>query len=215
MSNTALDSVNPEKQFVKTYVQLMDLSKNATPDQFNSTHDYNNLASLGPSLPKFKYQFPAGSTDQDSGNSIIIAKFKSIKPPFKFATDLNISSSESIYKIKMELIDSVESLKNSNIKPQDVKLMVKSKVAQDTSTLSTLAGENQEISFNCIISNTSSTTSTKEPEPAIATSNDDPDIEQPFDLSATSWSKIYEILLSEVKDPTKAKNILQNFKQSI
>ncbi|KAI5956551.1 hypothetical protein KGF54_001026 [Candida jiufengensis] len=211
-----IEVIDPEKQFVKTYVELMELSKNAPFDQFYSTHDYNKLSSLGPSLPKFKYNFPTTSTDQSfTDETPKIAKFKSIKPPFKFSTELKVSPNESIYKIKSNLIESIETLKSSNIKPRDLKLMVKSKVAQDSATLSTLIGDNQEISFNCVISNIPSTTTTKEPEPVIPTSNDDPEVEQPFALSSTAWSKIYEIILKDINDPAKAKALVHKFQQDI
>ena len=120
------------KKFVNTYLELMQLSKNESLDKFNSTQDYNNLSSLGPSLPKCNYKFPEPQNVTKAAESTVTLKFKSIKPPFKFQTELsNIPVNFCIYKVKAQLIESLEILHNAGVTAKDLKLMIKSKVAQD------------------------------------------------------------------------------------
>ena len=87
----------------------MQLSKNESLDKFNSTQDYNNLSSLGPSLPKCNYKFPEPQNVTKAAESTVTLKFKSIKPPFKFQTELsNIPVNFTIYKVKAQLIESLK-----------------------------------------------------------------------------------------------------------
>ncbi|KAI5967950.1 hypothetical protein CANMA_002718 [Candida margitis] len=211
--STAVASSNADKQFVQTFVQLMGLSENSSPSQFYSTHDYDKLQSLGPSLPKFSYKFPTSLGNKVEGESSQVKlKFKSIKPPFKISYELDASPGSTIYKIKSRLIEGLDVLKSADVSPKDVKLMLKSKVVQDTSTLSTLLGENTELSFNCIITppapkQVNTTTSNIE--------NDEPGVEVPTTLSAAALEKIHQIIKSEITDSAKADQILLKFKDSI
>ncbi|EMG46309.1 hypothetical protein SBY92_002512 [Candida maltosa Xu316] len=204
--STAIANISTEKSFIDTYQQLMQLSKNESLDKFNSTQDYNNLESLGPSLPKFTYKFPVG-TSQSTSESTINLKFKSIKPPFKFQTELvNVSTGSTIYKVKVKLIESLDVLNTAGVDVKDLKFMVKSKVVQDSTVLSTLIPENEEeLSFNCMVS-----APTKKQEPTET----DPESEV-FTISNNSWDKIYDIILQDIQDPTKAKELLAKFKQYV
>lgn len=201
MSTTTISNTSNEKQFIDTYLELMKLSKNEPLDKFNSTQDYNKLESLGPSLPKFTYNFPTVES-KSAGVSTINLKFKSIKPPFKFLTELKeIPVNYTIYKVKVKLIESVDTLKG--LSPTDLKLLVKSKVAQDSTVLSSL----EDTSFNCMVS---APKVVKQEEKV----DEDPEITT-IDSPTISWDKIYEIILQDVKDNTKAKEILNNFKSTI
>lgn len=204
--STTVETLDPEKQFVQTYVQLMGLSENSPPSQFYSTHDYDKLQSLGPSLPKFTYKFPTSVGNKAEGESTVKLKFKSIKPPYKISYEFDASTTSSIYKIKSRLINDVDNLASAGITPKDVKLMLKSKVVQDTSTLTTLIGENMELSFNCIITpptskqvNTTPSKAKEEPEPAIPTT-----------LSTAALEQIQKIIKQDIADPAKAEEIFQN-----
>ncbi|KAI5957784.1 hypothetical protein KGF57_003051 [Candida theae] len=199
--STAIATANSERQFIETYTQLMGLSENTSPSQFYSTHDYDKLQSLGPSLPKFSYKFPTTvSAKADEGSSIKL-KFKSIKPPFKITHEFDAPTTSTVYKIKSQLIEDVDTLKSAGVSPKDVKLMLKSKVVQDTSTLTSLVAENSELSFNCIIT----------PPPA----SKEPEVEAPTSLSDSAFKQIYNIIKQDLSDPSKADEIFQKFKNSI
>ena len=112
MSTAAVINVSDEKKFIDTYLELMKLSKNEPLDKFNSTQDYNKLESLGPSLPKFTYKFPTREGKSEQVSTVTL-KFKSIKPPYKFLTELSeIPSNYTIYKVKVKLIQTVDTLKD-------------------------------------------------------------------------------------------------------
>ncbi|EER30859.1 conserved hypothetical protein [Candida tropicalis MYA-3404] len=200
MSTAAVINVSDEKKFIDTYLELMKLSKNEPLDKFNSTQDYNKLESLGPSLPKFTYKFPTPEGKSEQVSTVTL-KFKSIKPPYKFSTELSeIPSNYTIYKVKVKLIQTVDILKG--LTPADLKLLVKSKVVQDSAVVSTL----DDTSFNCMVS---APKVVKQEEKEI-------DPETSTIVSPTiSWDKIYDIILQDVKDDTKAKQILDKFKSTI
>lgn len=200
MPTAAVINVSDEKKFIDTYLELMKLSKNEPLDKFNSTQDYNKLESLGPSLPKFTYKFPTPEGKSEQVSTVTL-KFKSIKPPYKFLTELSeIPSNYTIYKVKVKLIQTVDTLKG--LTPADLKLLVKSKVVQDSAVVSTL----DDTSFNCMVS---APKVVKQEEKEI-------DPETSTIVSPTiSWDKIYDIILQDVKDDTKAKQILDKFKSTI
>ncbi|KAK6871642.1 hypothetical protein K6H11_003652 [Candida tropicalis] len=200
MPTAAVINVSDEKKFIDTYLELMKLSKNEPLDKFNSTQDYNKLESLGPSLPKFTYKFPTPEGKSEQVSTVTL-KFKSIKPPYKFSTELSeIPSNYTIYKVKVKLIQTVDTLKG--LTPADLKLLVKSKVVQDSAVVSTL----DDTSFNCMVS---APKVVKQEEKEI-------DPETSTIVSPTiSWDKIYDIILQDVKDDTKAKQILDKFKSTI
>lgn len=200
MSTAAVINVSDEKKFIDTYLELMKLSKNEPLDKFNSTQDYNKLESLGPSLPKFTYKFPTPEGKSEQVSTVTL-KFKSIKPPYKFLTELSeIPSNYTIYKVKVKLIQTVDTLKG--LTPADLKLLVKSKVVQDSAVVSKL----DDTSFNCMVS---APKVVKQEEKEI-------DPETSTIVSPTiSWDKIYDIILQDVKDDTKAKQILDKFKSTI
>ena len=206
---SAVDTPNTEKQFVQTYIQLMGLSENSSPNQFYSTHDYDKLQSLGPSLPKFTYKFPTSAGHKAEGASTIKLKFKSIKPPYKISYEFDASTSSTIYKIKSRLVEEVDSLRSAGVTPKDVKLMLKSKVVQDTSTLATLAGENTELSFNCIIS------PPKQVNASSSKIDNEPEVEIPTTLSSSALEQIHKIINQDIANSTKADEIFQRFKSSI
>ena len=217
MSSTVAN-VNQERQFISTYAELMNLSKDAPSDIYYSTQDYNKLASLGPSLPKFSYKLPTGLVSSpETVSTTISLKIKSIKPPFKFTTDLQVSSTTSIYKVKDLLIENTDSLKG--LKPTEIKLLLKSKVLQDTSVLSLIAGEATELNFNCMVSPQPVSTAAT-PSATVSNNSDDPVIETPktvllHSLSDSAWLKIEQIVQQELGDLTKAKDVVQKFKESL
>ncbi|RCK64963.1 Ubiquitin-like protein MDY2 [Candida viswanathii] len=196
MSTATISNLSNEKQFIDTYLQLMQLAKNEPLDKFNSTQDYNKLESLGPSLPKFTYNFPTVERKSVQVSTADL-KFKSIKPPFKFQVELTgIPVNYTIYKVKEKLIESVEALQG--VTPADLKLLVKSKVVQDSTVLSTL----EDTSFNCMVS-APKVVKQEEVAPAVVAG------------PTISWDKIHDIILHDVKDDTRAKEIVDRFKSTI
>ncbi|KAG7661507.1 uncharacterized protein J8A68_004966 [[Candida] subhashii] len=200
MSETAtIVPVNDERQFAHNFLQLMALAADAHPDQFNSSRDYSSLNSLGPSLPAYRYKFPIKRSQ--SNERTVTLKFKSIRPPFKFSSELtNVSCALSVYKVKTALIESLPELKSAGVAPENIKLMVKSKVVHDTTVLETLEGD--EISFNCMVSPPAVLpTPTKEteqkPEQAVHSG-----------ISTIGWGKIFTVLVEELGSEEKAKEML-------
>ncbi|RLV95267.1 hypothetical protein JA1_001139 [Spathaspora sp. JA1] len=232
MSNVATtsSSAQTEKQFVSTYLDLLSLSKDASPDQFNSTQDYNSIETLGPSLPPFKYNFPKNVSV--SNERTLTLKFKSIKPPFKFSSELtDIPESFTIYRVKEELIKASEILSQAGAGPEHLKLMLKSKVVQDSSTLGDVSPEDV-ISFNCMVSAITATntpdvsagaTDTPVGANAVETSNTNTSSDSPStnttreteEISAGAWQQIHSILLQDLSNEQKAQALLSKFKHSV
>lgn len=200
--------VETKKAFAKTYLQLIGLSDTLPNDQFYSTSDYSKLDSLGPSLPTMKLAFPQKTVSKDV-ETIAQLNFKSIRPPFKFSCELtNIPAQETIYKLKSTLIDHVDSLKTGNVKPDNLKLMVKSKVAQDSATIKSLIGDNHELSFNVMVS---APKETKEQTPSTPVVDEDPEVVQPITITQTTWDKIEQVLITDLPE-VQAKEVLAKFK---
>lgn len=209
-----------EKQFVSNYLQLVSLSNDADSSAFNRTGDYTTLESLGPSLPTLKAKLPSNTKQVQQ----VKLTFKSIKPPYKFQTELTqVANTESIFSAKSLLIDSLDDLKNSSIKPSDLKFLLKGKVIQDNVILSSLDNYN----FMCMVAPPASSQSpSSSPAPASTetksignTQNDDPDIniDEVADLKVEpeTFDKIYTILKQDLKNDVKALTILEKFKASI
>lgn len=196
-----------QKQFISSYLQLVSLSENQDPSYFNDINGYGRLSSLGPSLPSVKGVLPSSSTTADI--TTVKLSFKSIKPPFKFQVDLeDIPDTESIFNVKIKLIDTLK-LNEQNVKPKDIKLLIKGKVIQDSEIVANLSNH----SLMCMISQTTSA-ATDDPEPSIPeTTGANMDI----DLSITeeTWAKIHELLKHDLKNEERASEILSNFKKSV
>lgn len=124
--------MNDEKNFVDTYIQLLELADKANSDTFYSTSEYGKLASLGPTLPKFKYALP-GKVGVDE--ALLEVTFKSIKPPHKFTEVLQVSKLATVYAVKGQLINQL----GLPIEAGNIKLLLKSKVLQDTASLEGVA----------------------------------------------------------------------------
>lgn len=195
--------VETKRAFAKTYLQLISLSDNVLPDQFYSTSDYSKLESLGPSLPTMKLPFPEVRSKGEDELETVRLQFKSIRPPFKFSSELSgVSTSETIYKVKTTLIDQVEILKSNNVLVGDLKLMMKSKVAQDSATIKSLLGDKiDDISFNVMVS----------PPQVKPQVDEDPEIVEPTTILGKTWEAIYQVLKNDLGD-SKANEVLAKFK---
>ncbi|CAH2351202.1 ubiquitin-like protein Mdy2p [[Candida] railenensis] len=206
--------------FNSAYLELIGLSENAPSSAFYSTSDYSKLNTLGPSLPKSKVPIPrSGANDNSSSSSTLLLTFKSIKPPFKFSTQLsNVPDNYAVYKIKNDLIESLQLLKDAHVVASDLKLLVKGKVIQDTAILSTLVGPGAtDISFMCMVSAPKSipaeqsvgspTNDNSDPTDASPNSMNDPTTILP-----ATWKKIESILVEDLgkENATSALQKLQS-----
>lgn len=213
--------VSQEKQFVSTFLQLINLSADAPSNTFLSTDDYNKLESLGPSLPKIKASLPKGGEDDQASNKAVTLNFKSIKPPYKFSTQLSdVPLTHSIYKVKTDLIDSVSNLKDTNVSTTDLKLMIKGKVIQDSTILSSVPSVTDGLTFMVMVSTPISnsqpeaSTPVKEPSKDLddSVSVPNPD-EGKLEISPSTWNKLHQVLLNDLPSKVladKAFHKLQN-----
>lgn len=178
-----------ETSFASVYLKLVGLSNQAGGDQFNSTSEYGNVKSLGPSLPMPKTPLPHGASSKEE--VVIELTIKSIKPPFKFNKTLSgIALSSSVYSVKAQLIAAEESLKAANIEPLNLKLMFKSKVLQDSSALEAIPNIASGVSFNCMVSGPA-------PKP-VAEVEADPEVSEPIVIGKSTWDKIHKVLKEDL-----------------
>lgn len=198
-----MTEVTVKRDFAEKYVQLIELGDLAPSSTFYSTFEYSNLTNLGPTLPSFKLPFPKSKNSSEQAVSKV--SFKSIKPPYKFTGDLsNIASSETIYKLKSQLISKIDTLKG--LAPDNLKLLLKSKVVQDSATLSSLGDNLSEISFNVMVSPPK-----VEKKETPVNDDDDPEDIEPISISSATWDKILTALNQDLGS-AKALEVLQKFK---
>ncbi|KAK6205469.1 uncharacterized protein RJT21DRAFT_117953 [Scheffersomyces amazonensis] len=217
---TTVVKISGDKQFAQTYLKLISLSESAVPEKFNSTNDYHKLQSLGPSLPKFKFSLPRSTTG--SNDIKITVKVKSIKPPYKFNTELkDIPISSTILKIKTELIDTLPLLKDAHVTVSNLKLLQKSKVVHDSDEISNIYDSAQEITFNCMVSAPAPT-----PAPPVAVAPvvpeahdiDDVDMTDAapnsWEVSDNTWKQIQELLNQDIGE-AHSSAVLAKFKEAL
>lgn len=203
--------IHPELKFINNYLKLIKLSNDESSDSFTSTSNYSKIQTLGPVLPPFQLNIDFSDDNKDI-NKVRKLKliFKSIKPPFKFNTELtNVPSNFSIYNVKMSLIENQKNLKNVGLDPDEIKLLVKSKVISDTVTLDSIASSESQICFNCMINSRTN----KQSKNTLEKSVDKCDIDNKKSISATTWNKIYDLLKKEFTCETEAQQTLENFKK--
>lgn len=194
-----------ERSFFSTYVKLMEISPNAPAHHFYTTADYGSLKSLGPSLPTIHTPMPPAVVIHDDGMRLIDVSFKSIKPPFKFNTEVSgVNPSTTIFKLKNVLINSLPLLKDAGVGPQDIKLMLKSKVMNDTATISSvLDSAASKLSFGCLVK-----------APAIVEKVSEPTSNPPL-VSPITWARISQVLNEDIADKERAAQIYSAFKRSV
>lgn len=190
--------------FFSTYAQLIQLETDAAPDSFYGTEDYHKIDSLGPTLPKLSWALPLPEAQDSATEDIVTVSVKSIKPQYKFSTLLGVPLNSTIYKVKTRLVEEIEVLKNGNVAPSDLKVMVKAKVVADSTVLSSLTSG--DISFTVLVS-----APKKEATPAPAATSDDPVSDLPLKtISEATWQKIHELLLVDLGSDAQA--VLEKFK---
>lgn len=193
--------------FVTTYSQLISLSPDAEASTFYSTEDYLKLLTLGPSLPALNYPLPSG-THQEAQETTISIQFKSIKPPFRFTSTLTgVSPALSIYKIKCELVEEIDALKQAGAQPSNLKFMVKSKVLTDTTTANVL-GDGAVVTVMV----SQPVPSDKIEATAESTESKEPEIEAPKVVTERTWNEIETLLCSDL-GPESAQAAVAKWKQ--
>ncbi|CUM68296.1 uncharacterized protein PRCAT00006018001 [Priceomyces carsonii] len=196
-----------ERQFVSTYLELINLSQEVDPSKFYSSADYYKIDSLGPTLPQMNVNLPKAKQLIDT-KSMITLKFVSIKPPYKFISQLTeVPLSSTVYSVKKSLI--ADQLKNEEITPSNIKLLLKGKVIQDTSLLSSLPVTDDEMAFKVMISAPVPSASTPK---STTPESEDPDVSEPITILDITWNKIYEILKSDLGSDLKASDALSKLK---
>lgn len=181
-----------ESTFVKTYLNLVTLSLDKPTSEFYSTTDYAKLTTLGPSLPLLKFPFPKASDAGDlEAEKRVSVLFKSIKPPFKFAAELEVPVLLLVHRVKQLLIAAVPSLTEGKVEPHDLKVLIKSKVASDSSLLSAVVPEDATA-----VSATVMVSAPKPVETKAAAESDDPEV-SPVVTDAT-WKTIAEALAKDI-----------------
>ncbi|GEQ72449.1 hypothetical protein JCM33374_g6136 [Metschnikowia sp. JCM 33374] len=199
-------------EFCKTYSQLINLSSDASPDTFYSTENYNQLNSLGPTLPKLEYAFPKSKSSAVS-DAVVDIQLKSIRPPYKFSTTLkNVQTSQSIYKVKEQVIASVETLKQAGVAPSNLKFMIKSKVLTDTTSIVSLVQDSAADVTITVMVSAPAPQPTAQEEPG--TIEDDPTESVPLALSEETWNKIHALLVADVGS-ANGKVFLEKFKSIV
>lgn len=196
-------SVAPPKSFFSTYAQLISLSEDASADSFYSTEDYSRLESLGPSLPKIPFPLPQSQVSAPLANEVILVNVKSIKPPFKFSVLLaGLPLSQSVFKVKSQLVQEVPILKDAGASPANLKLMIKAKVLSDSTLLSAIASGQDEISIIAMVS---------PPEKPVESTPATP--ETKAEISDRTWSLIQELLAKDLGEEL-AHSTVKRFKSS-
>lgn len=181
-----------ESTFVKTYLNLVTLSLDKPTSEFYSTTDYAKLTTLGPSLPLLKFPFPKASDAGDlEAEKRVSVLFKSIKPPFKFSAELEVPVLLLVHRVKQLLIAAVPSLTEGKVEPHDLKVLIKSKVASDSSLLSAVVPEDATA-----VSATVMVSAPKPVETKAAAESDDPEV-SPVVTDAT-WKTIAEALAKDI-----------------
>lgn len=184
-------AVSNERSFVATYSQLVRLSPQMPADAFYSTENYRKLASLGPTLPKINRPLPRKGKTVTSEKTTDVT-FKSIKPPFKFSAALQrVPLSQTVYKLKNDLIVAVPELKAAGVTSANLKLMVKAKVVQDSSVLGALPVSEAGLSFMVMVSPPAPEVIAQDPVDAAVLSIDAP---APAVISPSTWTKIHAVL---------------------
>lgn len=182
-----------ESTFVKTYLNLVTLSLDKPTSEFYSTTDYAKLTTLGPSLPLLKFPFPKASDAGDlEAEKRVSVLFKSIKPPFKFAAELEVPVLLLVHRVKQLLIAAVPSLTEGKVEPHDLKVLIKSKVASDSSLLSAVVPEDATAVSATVMVSAPKPVETK----AAAERFYDPEV-SPVVTDAT-WKTIAEALAKDI-----------------
>lgn len=198
-------SVVTPKSFFSTYAQLISLSSDVSQESFYGTEDYAKLESLGPSLPKLAFPLPQAKDGTEEKMETVPVAIKSIKPPIKLAVSLNgVTPSQSIYKIKTQLVEDVPDLKNAGVSPANIKLMIKGKVLTDSTLISAVSANHEELSMIAMVSAPSKSGEKQEEQPVAA--------ETPSrEVRSATWSKIYDLLVGDLGEDL-AESTLKRFK---
>lgn len=206
ITQMSISDQSSEKAFVSTYTKLMHLSANATSDQFYSTADYAKLSTLGPSLPLINLRMPDSIARQETSIANITVTIKSIKPPFKFMTPiLEINPATcTVFKLKSQLIMSLRVIFKENLSEQDIKLMLKSKVLQDSTILLSLDADLTTTVIGCIVT-----------APTPVATNKAERSHNPGIIGERAWQRILSILKEEISDSERVLQIYTSFRAGI
>lgn len=201
-----------ELDFIKTYLKLISLSLDKPADQFFSTADYNQLPLLGPSLPLLRFPFPKlnQSSNQKENDRQIKVTFKLIKPPFKFAAEIDTPALVLVYRVKQMLIELVPALKEAGVTPGDLKVLIKLKVVGDSAQLLLVVPDDATsvAATVMVLAPAPSAELSEVSEKAAATTNAS---NTPPQVTAATWTKIQQALAGDVGE-AQATQLVAKFK---
>lgn len=126
---------------------------------------------------------------------------------------MNLDSNDLILNIKKHLKEFLITNENTIIEVSQIKLMLKTKTISDSTKISELLTEEEqtEISLNVMIMKLDPSSSPI--VPATTAQTEVKSTESTFSgLTESSWSKIYDILKSEIKDEQILENYFNNLK---
>lgn len=221
-----------ELEFANTFVQLLEVTTPSAEAQkaFADSFDLSSISKLPanftfPALPR-----PFGATrdnaitdksgkENGAEEEVLTAvefTFKSLKQPkFNLKLVLDIKKSTNVYMLKMSLARLLEETPETSIivQPADIKLMIRTKTLQDSENVCHVlenAGSKNALSLNVLIIQFKPKKSEKE-----ATTPASSSVPEQATVSETSWSKISDILLHDLKDQARVDQAIIKFKNSL
>lgn len=201
-----------QETFVDNFLQLLSAKSNGIVYNDDYKEDLSKLQQLPIAFPKppaKKTLFTNDARKTGSGKQEKYKlKFKSIKPPYKFAAEFVSEATNTIYQVKDQLIENVKKQftdddKYTTLSSAQVKLLVKSKVPQDSIQFQDLQGvKNNEVSFMVMVNSKPSAPPSQEqtPEPdiekVVPATKKEP--ESQLSLSESTWAGIRKLLIEEL-----------------
>ncbi|CCH44931.1 Ubiquitin-like protein MDY2 [Wickerhamomyces ciferrii] len=210
-----IQTIHSEKEFASNYLTLLSISDSNIVLEDSYKKDLKEIKTLGIKLPNLPN--PKKSNDRDlisngsQDGKLVNVTFKSIKPP-RFNINSKINSNITIFKIKSDLIKSQNELRE--LDPSQLKFLVKGKVIQDSSLLSSILGTDEEITFTVMINKSNTPT----PIPSSGSNDndnindDEPEISNIDQIKPEiqiPWNDIGELLKSKGLDSTVVISRLQ------
>ncbi|CDK28978.1 unnamed protein product [Kuraishia capsulata CBS 1993] len=204
-------SDSSEKDAAIKLLYLLSVTKSDIkfPDHYVQELKTVNQSAHSYQLSPYDYPAQKRPDNTQSGRSINLT-VKSIRPP-RFTATVSASSKDLVYNVKKQLVQSVPELKD--IHESQLKLMLKTKVLPDTTTLGSHVPDGEDaLSLMVMVgkleagaensSLVAAEAVTPNPEKASkALSAEAMDVD--LKISETAWSKVYAILEGEISDKSR------------
>lgn len=194
-----------QEKLVSNYLQLLSAKSTGIVYKDDYRAELSEVSDLPVAFPVLapKTTVYSEKSAPTAPEKSIRLKFKSIKPPFKFNIEFDSNSSNTVYQIKGELLSHIakQDSKFSGIQADQVKLLVKSKVPQDSVALVDLEGlKDDVVSFMVVVdgskANPPATPVDAEPESDILAP------QGKIEISDILWQRIGQVLAGELGEPS-------------